>query len=391
MWVLIITDSTLSTPESIIDMSHKTTAILDCLAGSGKVMSRAEIKDQTGISTATLSRVLRNLLRTEYIEKIERGRYRAGRKLRRFASRTVFRPGENVNRDIFFVSQSMTFAEKAYHGAREILYRNGLRCIAFPTAKPLRDLDDDDMVQFENAAGIMVFTLLPMSEKLKVFAKERNIPIVKVGMPEHSNSCDSVSWDQVHGYCEMTSRLIDMGFKTIIFYSRRGVLDAVPFIAIRIEGYDKAMRAAGLEPVHFIIGDDGVGPGNFQEHFKMLVEDSEAPIAVLFDNFKGRYSELIEKISPLGLEPGPDLRFCGLSNPSGGGEEDYSDSRLLLYIDEPWIKVGMVGGEKMIQRLKGDNSDHTLIYVRPEIIRGGREHRRDSGARVNFRESAVCL
>ena len=228
--------------------------MLDYYGAMGEPITSRDIAARAGVSQATVSRALRNspLVRPETRERIHRiarelnyfvNRNAAG--LRTHQSNTIAlllfneTGGDQVEINPFFLSMLGSITSSA-------------AALGYDVLVSFQQSSDDWHIQYQvsnRADGIIILgygDYVTYREKLAALADSRTKfiiwgPMVK-HQPGHSLGCDNVS-----GGYQATSHLARLGRKRIAFFGMAS--ERSPEQALRYEGYQRALREAGLPEI----------------------------------------------------------------------------------------------------------------------------------------------
>ncbi|MFP4379418.1 MAG: substrate-binding domain-containing protein [Candidatus Sumerlaeia bacterium] len=334
-------------------MSTKVTRILDCLAESNSPVSRARILEQTGLSSATLTRLLSDLTKSGHLNRSYRGYYELNHRSRKYmlqSSQENVAPKGNVH----VLAEVFTHFERGLNSACQALSEHEVNCVAHPLGKPLAKLTREDLSRLDDAIGIIIFSVLPIPPQIRRYIAEKRIPVVKIGLSEHWEG-DSVAWDQVDSYYRLTLNMIDNGYRSLIFYEIRDAISKLRFFRERLDGYERAMLERGLQPVVCLGSETAEGLVQLPELIQTL-ERTEKPVALVLARSDEFALRILKGLHREGYSKASNIAFCGVISHISSMVYEIFKPHLDICLYEPWEEMGQLGGEILLRRMQGSKA-----------------------------------
>lgn len=346
-------------------VSIKGLEILETVARTVGPASPQDIGGATGIPPATVTRLLGKLVADGYLERVGRGQYEMGRRLRRLGQAAA--PGSSFAYDtpVVFLPCILNVSDQVYEGLHDVLSEAGLECVVHPlTGWPARS-SDLARRQVGESPGIVLFSLNQRLENLAEELGWHHEAAVHAGYSSY-DVCDTVSWHEQWVYDEMTSRLIERGCRRVVYFNPRTLQDSLSF-RMRLRGYLHAMDRHGLEPRILTLDRSG----QFTAELNVAIADAvtasgdgEAGIIVSCDEALAPLAALLEA---LGLPMGDAVQVASVYCEGKLAEFTELRSRLALSVREPWYEVGCAAAQRLLARLRGDRTPPVLTLVPPTI------------------------
>jgi DNA-binding LacI/PurR family transcriptional regulator len=208
-------------------------------------VSMREVAERAGVSQATVSRVLNGFstVREDYrlrvMEAVAELAYRPNRLARNLRRRQAEMVGVVVS-DI----ENPHFSEMV-RAVEDEAYRSGFRVLLCNTDEtPEKQRAYLQMLADERVLGVILSPSAPGGDEIAALL-DMDIPVVAFDRMVDDKRADSVVADNVDAAHQATRWLIDAGHRDIGFIAGR--LD-VETGAERLQGYEEAMRDAGLVP-----------------------------------------------------------------------------------------------------------------------------------------------
>ena len=330
----------------------------------------SDVAKLAGVSTMTVSRVLNENVNvteetrkrvTAAVEKLQYRRNEIARSLREKSSRQIGILVPNLY-DPFFA----TCAHAISRVAKEHNY-----------SVVLSTTDEDARTEYEEASrmlrrnvdGLIVIPALPHKGEAGLKAREfEHLPIVAVDRPLEGSQCDRLLVQNKHGAQAGVEHLIQLGHKHIAFYGL-----AMPLYTLRMrrQGYEAAMKAAGLELNVSLLSDD---PQDTLTALRNTLASKTPPTAIFgSNNLVTRH--LLHSLYTLGLHAPESIALVGF--------DDFETAELIrpgiTVVRQPVQSMGRMAAELLFSRLaKGgkDASVKRMMLPVELVVRGS------CGARV---------
>lgn len=350
-------------------MSERALEVVEHVVAAGKPLSPAELQETTGIPPASMTRLLASLRESRHLKRLGRGQYAPGPRLAALSASADLPAAKASAKPVFLVMPPRNTCEELFHAIRNVIEERGINCVLQPvqgTVAGLADEELDDLSQ--QAAGLIFFSEQKLPEDRAAGLVARHLPSVGIGFPGHE-FCDTLTWDQRHGYYEMTCRLIERGSRSIIYVGPERLHTVLQSFRDRVRGYRDAMREHGLKPdirmVSPTIFSSEEGGRQVAEFVQQAQGDAPPGIVLSHDS---KLDALAAMLVAHGFDLRGDVRLCSCYR--AWRANDLSDvvPRLSLSIVEPWEEVGRVAAQRLMARARGDDTGPVLTLTRPEIV-----------------------
>lgn len=175
------------------------------------------------------------------------------------------------------------------------------------------------------------------------FIKRQGLPVVVLDYPMPQNDVDIVRCDSVEIGKTLTDHLISLGHTNIAMLS--GPKEIVT-AKERAEGYEIAMKSAGLSPSVFY-GEYSADSG-FQMAQKALASDSKPTAFVTANNFIALGAA--RGVTDMGLEIPLDISITTCDSVG----EDIVFDPFFTALNQPVNKIASIATEMLIERINGE-------------------------------------
>jgi LacI family transcriptional regulator len=212
------------TPPTIIDVAKQ--------AKVGVMSVSRVINNHPSVKLSTRSKVLRAIARIGYSPND------AARMLKGRRSRTIG----------LVVPDLSDFFSSCFHAVQEVAIRHDYQTLVVATGRSVA-VEDQQLESIRNhrIAGLLIVTSGSDGSRLKMI-QENGIPVVALDRPVMGVQADAVLVENREGAEQGVRHLIEHGHKKIACV---GFDSASYTVRERIEGYNTAMRSAGLQPILF--------------------------------------------------------------------------------------------------------------------------------------------
>jgi DNA-binding LacI/PurR family transcriptional regulator len=311
-------------------------------------LGHATIEDvarAAGVSTATVSRALRN---QPYVAEVTRRKVmEAAEHLSYVANSNAARLASGQTRTIGLLAPLLTswYTSEVVAGVEEVLTQARYDLL-IGTANPVareRIFRGDARFQQRTDGVILVDVFCSEAGAQQLATQET--PAIVLG--EHLRSLTSVSVDNARGARMAARHLIDLGHRRIGMVSGHAHLDVAHNVPTEREtGFRAALDAAGLRlPDHFVEdGDFTIEGGRAAMH--ALMSQPKPPTAVWLMSDEMAFGGL-QALREMGLVPGRDISVVGFD------DHPASDAFGLTTIRQPVRDIGRLGARLMLDELEG--------------------------------------
>jgi LacI family transcriptional regulator, repressor for deo operon, udp, cdd, tsx, nupC, and nupG len=310
--------------------------------------SKATIDDvarEAGVSTATVSRALRN---HPYVAEATRQRVQdAAERLLYVANPNAARLASGHSRTIGLLAPLLTswYTSEVVAGVEEVL-EQARYDLLIGTANPVaRERIFRGDAKFQQRVDGAILVDVFCSERGARQLAELDHPVAVLG--ERLKSVTSVSVDNALGARRAARHLIDLGHRRIALvggHAHRDVSHNVP--TERHAGFTSALRKAGLTlPNHYVVDGDFTIEGGHRA-MNDLMGNTDRPTAVFFMSDEMAFGGL-HALRALGLTAGHDVSVVGFD------DHPAAEAFGLTTIRQPVRDIGRLGAQLMLQMLQG--------------------------------------
>ncbi len=234
---------------------------------------------------------------------------------------------------------------------------------------PQAEFEEANRMIRRNVEGLIVIPACcgPASSLLLSRNFERT-PIVSLDRPIEagaqglSSRCDNILVDNEGGAGKGTEHLLSLGHKRIVYL---GLADSLYTMRMRRQGYEKAMRSAGLEPASTILS--GASDDSQLALRRLLAAPSRPTALFCANNLITRH--VLHSLRSLNLQPPDPVAIVGF--------DDFETADLLYpgitVVRQPNEKLGRVAAEALFTRIaKGDRLQAGVSTILPVelVVRG---------------------
>jgi LacI family transcriptional regulator len=243
-------------------------------------------------------------------------------------------------------------------GAEDVARRADYRVILCDTRADLTI--EREAIEEMIAHRVEGIAIAPVSDRsrshLQRLAKY-GVPFVLIDRTVPGIDCDVVVGDSAGGARRLVEHLIELGHRRVGFIVES---DDVSTARDRREGYEQALRAAGLPLDPSLIVRSTVDPGGGFDGMRRLLKLGPPPTAVFTVNNLVALGA-IEAVRAQGLEVPDDIALVCFD------DIEYA-SRLypfLTVMAQPAETLGALGTQLLLDRVEGRAGDHSRVVVLP--------------------------
>ncbi len=315
--------------------------------------SRVNINDvalAAGVSTATVSRALRN---HPYVAEATRQRIlRVAEELRYVANANAARLASGQSRTIGLLAPLLTswYTSEVVAGVEEVLALAHFDLL-IGTANPLarERIFRGDARFHQRTDGTMLVDVFCSEEGAQKLA-ELDIPVVVLG--EQLRSVTSVSVDNERGARLAARHLMDLGHRRLAVVGGHAHLDVAHNVPTeRLEGFRGALSSAGLRlPQQYVEDGDFTIEGG-RRAMQRLLALPKPPSAVFLMSDEMAYGAMWA-LRDEGLQVGTDVSIVGFD------DHPVAESVGLTTVRQPVREIGRIGARLMLDALEGFGSVH---------------------------------
>jgi len=320
----------------------------------GAFMNQIKIYDiagSAGVSLATVSRVLnhpekvKKATREKVLKIIKDKGYKPNANARGLASR------RSTTVAVVVPTLTRSSIAESIQGIDDSAKKFGYTIRLFVNDDKENEKDLWGEVIASSVDGIL-FMNDEMSEQVLELVENTPVPVVFVNAISKSRKFGSVSIDNQKSSYDITKQMIEKGNKKILFITTSHIYSIND---MKVAGYKKAMREAGLEPeVMMSTGNIDTNEIQYSEYLDkncpdvaLVVRDS---MAISFMNVAVKKGiKVPEKLQVIGFQ---NTKVAKLSNPQ------------LSCVDTPIYEIGNVAMSKLTEEMKSNGEkapDNTIV------------------------------
>lgn len=310
-----------------------------------------DIAGSAGVSLATVSRVLnhpekvKKATREKVLKIIKDKGYKPNANARGLASR------RSTTVAVVVPTLTRSSIAESIQGIDDSAKKFGYTIRLFVNDDKENEKDLWGEVIASSVDGIL-FMNDEMSEQVLELVENTPVPVVFVNAISKSRKFGSVSIDNQKSAYDITKQMIEKGNKKILFITTSHIYSIND---MKVAGYKKAMREAGLEPeVMMSTGNIDTNEIQYAEYLDkncpdvaLVVRDS---MAISFMNVAVKKGiKVPEKLQVVGFQ---NTKVAKLSNPK------------LSCVDTPIYEIGNVAMSKLTEEMKSNGEkapDNTIV------------------------------
>ena len=323
--------------------------------------SNVTIKDvarRSGVSSMTVSRVINGAERVspQTRQRVERAIEELGYVPSRLARGFIRQ--KTATLALIVPDVANPFFTLIVRGAEDAARRAGYRMILCDTRADL--VIEREVIEEMLAHRVEGIAIAPVSDRSKGHLRRLSrfgTQFVLIDRTVPGVETDVVVGDSIGGARRLVEHLISLGHRRIGFIVES---DEVSTARDRHQGYEEALRAAGLEVDPDLIVRSSVDPKGGFEGMRRLLALGEPPTAVFTVNNLVALGA-IEAVRANGLEVPDDVALVCFD------DIEYA-SRLypfLTVMAQPAETIGTLGTQLLVERIEGRAPDQTRVVVLP--------------------------
>ncbi len=314
-----------------------------------------DVAKEAGVGVGTVSRVLNDhprvspSTRARVEEAIDKLGYRPNPLARALST------GQTTSISVlvpYFTSDSAVLRIRGLVDAfRNSGYQMTLHDVESP-AEVQKRLTDPTGMAF--SAGLIVISLRLSDEELTTL---RKLDAPAVFIDTRAEGFDSFAIDNVAGGRLATEHLIGLGHERIAFVGDPASLGVFDSSALRRQGYEEALRAAGLtfDPNLTALGPHGRSVAH--QLTNTLLDLDRRPTAI-FAASDTQALGVLEAARLRGLDVPDDLSVIGFD------DVEVAQYVGLTTVHQPLYQSGLIGGETLLRNMKdGDDPEHVEMVL----------------------------
>ncbi len=350
-------------------MSERALEVVEHVLAGDVPLSPADLRQKTGIPSASMTRLLGSLRENGYLTRLSRGQYVPGPRLRALSSADDAAEGNGARKPFFLVMPPRNTCEELFHGIRDVVEDRDMSCAIRPVRGTVASLGGDELDDLmERAGGLIFFSERKLPPQRAGRLAGHGVPCVGVGFPGY-DFCDTLTWDQRHGYYRMTSRLIERGSRVILYLGSERPHAVLQSFMVRIRGYEEAMREHGLQPDVRLVSPSFFSSPEGGRQLARVAENRAggSPPGILLSD-DNKLDALAAMLAAQEFDLHQDVRLCSVYRTWRANDLADVVPRLALSIVEPWEEVGRAAAQRLMARAEGDDTAPCLTLIRPQIV-----------------------
>jgi DNA-binding LacI/PurR family transcriptional regulator len=319
-----------------------------------------DVAARAGVSRALVSLVMRGSpkVSAEKREAVERAAaqlgYRANAHARGLASRRTRTLG------VLLSDLHNPFFAEMYDGIEQAATAAGYRVLlGTGNRRPSREESTLDSFLEHRVDGLLL--LSPRLPSYAIGQVALSTPLVLVGRSTRLAGVDTVTSDDRKGAEIAVNHLIELGHRHIVHLHGGNGAGA----ATRRAGYERAMRAAGLDDLIQSMGCDFTEEGGAAAAEDIFdVEDGEWDVTAVFAANDLAATGVLDACAHLDVPVPQQMSVIGYDNTTFAGLHHVG----LTTIDQPRFEMGRLAVELLVERLGGRVEDRHEV-LEPSLVR----------------------
>lgn len=304
-----------------------------------------DVARAAGVSTATVSRALRN---HPYVADATRAKVvAAAARLRYVANPNAARLASGATSTVGLLAPVLTswYTSEVVAGVEEVFAEAGYDLL-IGTADPLaRDRMLNGETRFRQRVDGVILVDVMCREAGAQRLAQLDVPVVVLG--EELYAVDSVSVDNIAGAAMAARHLVELGHRRIGLVGGRSYAEDQHDVPNdRAAGFRSALATAGVQlPEHHEV-DGGFTIEGGRQAMLALMRLPEPPTGVFAMSDEMAFGAL-HALRDLGLTPGHDVSLIGFD------DHPVSDAVGLTTVRQPVRTIGRTGARVLLARLEG--------------------------------------
>ncbi|WP_037358298.1 LacI family DNA-binding transcriptional regulator [Amycolatopsis orientalis] len=315
-----------------------------------------DVAARAGVSRALVSLVMRNApnvsaqRRAAVRKAAEELGYSPHVMARSLASRTSTVLGVMVNdlRNAFFADLVEGLDAAAQAAGFDLILNTGGRMPSREGAA-LRSL-----LSFRPAGVVLLSPVVPAAA---IEAAARQCPVVLVSRTSRLSTVDTVNDDGEAGAALAVAHLVQLGHRRIAHLDGGGAAGA----AARRRGFQRAMRAHGLEPI--VVRSEHTDTAGEKAVQELLSAHAPPPTALVAGNDFNAVGA-ISALEEHGLRVPEDVSVVGYDNTSLASLRHIS----LTTVDQPRTEMARLAFDALLERIRGERTEPVRHLLHPSLV-----------------------
>jgi LacI family transcriptional regulator len=343
----------------------------------------ADVARHAGVSTAAVSKVLRNAygVSADMNERVQSAIAELG--YRPHAAARGMR-GRSFTIGLLLDTMRNPFFAEIFEGASEAVASTGFQVLVGSTSLSPRQQSKLAEAMIDRAMDGLIL-VAPSMTRAEVIAIARTIPVVVVGHHDIASEYDTVVDDDIAGAALVVDHLVSLGHRRIAHTSStaRGRW-AKPPERVRGDGYVQAMRRHGLAGEVLIATTKYSEEGGYQAGLQLLGRPAPDRPTAIFAGADIAAMGVLRAAAELGLRIPEDLSLAGYDNTTVASIAPVN----LTSVDQSGHDMGRTAARLLCERMDG-RSRSVLASSAPQLIVRGTTRPPRSLAALRSLASAV--
>lgn len=321
----------------------------------------AQVAERAGVSTATVSMVLRNRGRISQAtrERVLKALDDAGYVYNQTAANLRNRSSNQVGLLLHDITNPF-YGEMTAGLSHEMERHDLLLFLANSEESGERQQKFVDSLMRNNACGMVLCAARETPAAFFEALKRRNIPAIMVVRPLSDPDFDFVGTDNFLGTQMATTHLVKMGHKHIAFI---GGSPGSGSRAQRIGGFTSTLLEQGLSPnPQWIVATQASQIDGARAAESLLLRNPQITAAVCYQDIVAL--GVMQALRKMGREPGRDFALVGF--------DDITEAALvqpaLTTVSVAAKEIGRKAGELLYSRIQGNDEPPKRIILPPALV-----------------------
>lgn len=265
--------------------------------------------------------------------------------------------------------QGATVQQRIFWGMNEVLARQGYHGTFLDMGE--EDISDEQNAQLEadllryavesGFSGVVILPRAYRSNRVTLQEAAREVPLVLVDHMIGGVEADHAGVDNFNAMRAAARHLIELGHERIAYVTSTTPINTVQD---RLEGYQSAVRAAGLSPLVVFFAGTGLDYDHLDFHWQRPAE--ERPTAILCVN-DWLAMIVYRQLTAMGLSVPRDVSLAGFDDivhvlPNGVG---------LTTVAQPYEEIGRSAARLMLNRIALPDSHPSHIELPAPLVPRG--------------------
>jgi LacI family transcriptional regulator len=322
----------------------------------------ADVARHAGVSTAAVSKVLRNAygVSAEMSERVQSAIAELG--YRPHAAARGLR-GRSFTIGLLLDTIRNPFFAEIFEGASEAVASTGFQVLVGSTSGGPRGQSKLAEAMIDRAMDGLIL-VAPSMTRAEVIAIGRTIPVVVVGHHDTAGEYDTVVDDDIAGAALVVDHLVSLGHRRIAHTSSTAPGRwAKPPEQVRGEGYRQAMRRHGLDAEVLVATTKYSEEGGYQAGLELLGRPPAARPSAIFAGADIAAVGVLRAADELGLRIPADLSLAGYDNTTIASIAPVD----LTSVDQAGHDMGRTAARLLCERMDG-RTRSVLVSSAPQLV-----------------------